>query len=146
MKMGHVELAKKMRKRDPATAPTIGDRVAYVHLKVSSMPPLCDINLVVCLPEVLLGQCWPGGTASSRTTSIGSPNGCKCVWAVMVLAMGFPQDWVLGVRLRLLRVRRHATRLKTPSLRSHCQLRLHHQYRQHIAVITMPFRSIYTCP
>lgn len=35
MKMGHVELAKKMRKRDPATAPTIGDRVAYVHIKVS---------------------------------------------------------------------------------------------------------------
>ena len=34
MKMGHVELAKKMRKRDPATAPTMGDRVAYVHLKL----------------------------------------------------------------------------------------------------------------
>ena len=36
MKLGHVELAKKMRKRDPATAPTLGDRVAYVHLKVSA--------------------------------------------------------------------------------------------------------------
>jgi DNA polymerase elongation subunit (family B) len=34
-KQGHVELAKKMRKRDPATAPTVGDRVAYVHIKVS---------------------------------------------------------------------------------------------------------------
>lgn len=33
-KQGHVELAKKMRKRDPATAPTVGDRVAYVHIKV----------------------------------------------------------------------------------------------------------------
>ncbi|CAL5224971.1 g7745 [Coccomyxa viridis] len=35
MKLGHVELAKKMRKRDPATAPTLGDRVAYVHLKAA---------------------------------------------------------------------------------------------------------------
>ena len=33
----HVELAKKMRKRDPATAPTIGDRVAYVIIK--ARPP-----------------------------------------------------------------------------------------------------------
>lgn len=39
MRMGHVELAKKMRKRDPATAPTIGDRVAYVHLKARSSLP-----------------------------------------------------------------------------------------------------------
>lgn len=29
-KMAHVELAKKLRKRDPATAPQIGDRVYYV--------------------------------------------------------------------------------------------------------------------
>lgn len=29
-KAAHVELAKKMRKRDPATAPTVGDRVPYV--------------------------------------------------------------------------------------------------------------------
>ncbi|KAK9916868.1 hypothetical protein WJX75_008145 [Coccomyxa subellipsoidea] len=34
-KQGHVELAKKMRKRDPATAPTVGDRVAYVHIKAA---------------------------------------------------------------------------------------------------------------
>ena len=33
-KVAHVELAKKMRKRDPATAPTIGDRVPYVIIKV----------------------------------------------------------------------------------------------------------------
>lgn len=33
-RQGHVELAKKMRKRDAATAPTIGDRVAYVIIKV----------------------------------------------------------------------------------------------------------------
>lgn len=50
MKMGHVELAKKMRKRDPATAPTIGDRVAYVHLKVSGMLFSCDTDSFMCLP------------------------------------------------------------------------------------------------
>eukprot|EP00873_Tetraselmis_striata_P017869 jgi/Tetstr1/438133/TSEL_002859.t1 len=32
-KAAHVELAKKMMKRDPATAPTVGDRVAYVIIK-----------------------------------------------------------------------------------------------------------------
>ena len=50
MKMGHVELAKKMRKRDPATAPTIGDRVAYVHLKVCSMTSFCDAGSAIRLP------------------------------------------------------------------------------------------------
>jgi DNA polymerase delta subunit 1 len=39
-KGAHVELAKKMLKRDPATAPTIGDRVPYVIIKVSSKPGL----------------------------------------------------------------------------------------------------------
>jgi len=29
----HVELAKKMRKRDPATGPQVGDRIAYVIIK-----------------------------------------------------------------------------------------------------------------
>ena len=33
-KGAHVELAKKMLKRDPATAPTVGDRVPYVIIKV----------------------------------------------------------------------------------------------------------------
>jgi DNA polymerase delta subunit 1 len=32
-KQGHVELAEKMRKRDPLTAPAIGDRVPYVMIK-----------------------------------------------------------------------------------------------------------------
>jgi DNA polymerase delta subunit 1 len=32
-KAAHVELAKKMQKRDPGTAPHIGDRVAYVIIK-----------------------------------------------------------------------------------------------------------------
>ena len=30
----HVELSKKMQKRDPATAPVVGDRVPYVIIKV----------------------------------------------------------------------------------------------------------------
>ncbi|KAG1677462.1 hypothetical protein FOA52_001918 [Chlamydomonas sp. UWO 241] len=34
-KAAHVELAKKMRKRDPATAPTTGDRVPYVIIKAA---------------------------------------------------------------------------------------------------------------
>jgi DNA polymerase delta subunit 1 len=33
-KQAHVELAKKMKKRDPATAPSVGDRVPYVIVKV----------------------------------------------------------------------------------------------------------------
>jgi len=32
-KTAHVELAERMRKRDPATAPNVGDRVAYVIVK-----------------------------------------------------------------------------------------------------------------
>ena len=32
-KQAHVELAERMRKRDEATAPTVGDRVAYVMIK-----------------------------------------------------------------------------------------------------------------
>lgn len=31
----HVALSKKMYKRDPATAPVVGDRVPYVIIKVS---------------------------------------------------------------------------------------------------------------
>ncbi len=33
VKAAHVELAEKMMKRDAATAPTLGDRVAYVMVK-----------------------------------------------------------------------------------------------------------------
>merc|ERR1712127_301434 len=32
-KQAHVELAQKMKKRDEASAPTVGDRVAYVMVK-----------------------------------------------------------------------------------------------------------------
>eukprot|EP00877_Chromochloris_zofingiensis_P014350 jgi/Chrzof1/9169/Cz03g38160.t1 len=35
VRSAHVELAEKMRKRDPATAPTIGDRVPYVIIKAA---------------------------------------------------------------------------------------------------------------
>lgn len=49
MKLGHVELAKKMRKRDPATAPTLGDRVAYVHLKVRRLGN--SYLTWICLPQ-----------------------------------------------------------------------------------------------
>ena len=44
-KNAHAELAKKMRKRDPATAPNVGDRVPYVIIKVprlSCTTPLKD--------------------------------------------------------------------------------------------------------
>lgn len=34
-KAAHVELAKKMKKRDPATAPAMGDRVPYVIIKAA---------------------------------------------------------------------------------------------------------------
>lgn len=34
-KVAHVELTKKMRKRDPATAPVVGDRVPYVIVKAA---------------------------------------------------------------------------------------------------------------
>ena len=35
-KAAHVELAEKMKKRDPATAPAVGDRVPYVIIKVGA--------------------------------------------------------------------------------------------------------------
>jgi len=38
-KVAHVELAKKMRKRDAATAPNMGDRVPYVIIKVCGRTP-----------------------------------------------------------------------------------------------------------
>ena len=36
----HVELTRKMRKRDPATAPQVGDRVPYVIIKAAKV---CDV-------------------------------------------------------------------------------------------------------
>ena len=34
-KAAHVELAKRMKERDPATAPVVGDRIAYVIVKAA---------------------------------------------------------------------------------------------------------------
>ncbi len=39
----HVELAKKMKKRDPATAPQVGDRVPYVIIKAAKVRT-CDTH------------------------------------------------------------------------------------------------------
>lgn len=38
-KQAHVELANKMRKRDPGTAPKLGDRVPYVLTAASKNTP-----------------------------------------------------------------------------------------------------------
>jgi DNA polymerase elongation subunit (family B) len=43
-KQGHVELAKKMRERDPATAPSIGDRIPYVIIKVQFMAAVASLK------------------------------------------------------------------------------------------------------
>ena len=45
VRSAHVELSEKMRKRDPATAPSVGDRVPYVIIKV------CVCGGVVCFFE-----------------------------------------------------------------------------------------------
>ncbi|KAF7456003.1 putative DNA polymerase delta catalytic subunit [Cryptosporidium felis] len=41
-KLPHVELAKKLRQRDPGSAPNIGDRVSYVVIKGSKGQPQYD--------------------------------------------------------------------------------------------------------
>lgn len=38
-KQAHVELANKMKKRDPGTAPKLGDRVPYVIIAASKGTP-----------------------------------------------------------------------------------------------------------
>lgn len=38
-KQAHVQLAERMRRRDPGSAPALGDRVAYVITKASSNTP-----------------------------------------------------------------------------------------------------------
>jgi hypothetical protein len=48
VKSAHVELAEKMRKRDPATAPAIGDRVPYVIIKAAK-GAFSRVNLIVQL-------------------------------------------------------------------------------------------------
>lgn len=41
-RQAHVELADKMRKRDPASAPGSGDRVAYVIMSAAKNVPACE--------------------------------------------------------------------------------------------------------
>jgi DNA polymerase delta subunit 1 len=42
-KQPHVELAERMRKRDAGSAPSLGDRVAYVIIKgAKGMSPMSD--------------------------------------------------------------------------------------------------------
>eukprot|EP00939_MAST-03C_sp_MAST-3C-sp1_P003523 g3523.t1 len=41
-KQAHVELARRMKKRDPGTAPVVGDRVPYVIVKAAKGMPLYD--------------------------------------------------------------------------------------------------------
>jgi DNA polymerase delta subunit 1 len=47
---GHVELTKKMRKRDPATAPVVGDRVAFVMVKAAKVRAGMFVCVEVCVP------------------------------------------------------------------------------------------------
>ena len=54
VKGAHVELAKKMFLRDPATAPTVGDRVPYVIIKARLKPSMPGPVDVQCLrPRIL---------------------------------------------------------------------------------------------
>jgi hypothetical protein len=69
----HVELAKKMRKRDPATAPTVGDRVAYVIIKaakVAGVTPLgsgrAPMEIVGCCASPCPGASSFKGLAAVR--------------------------------------------------------------------------------
>jgi DNA polymerase delta subunit 1 len=51
-KQGHIELAMKMMKRDPLTAPTVGDRIPYVCPSLMSWPLvflMCDERVCVVL-------------------------------------------------------------------------------------------------
>ena len=70
MKLGHVELAKKMRKRDPATAPNLGDRVAYVHLKVRHFRHRSPGQLGPPWRRMCGGQKYDVGYAGPHTFSI----------------------------------------------------------------------------
>lgn len=51
-KVAHVELARRMRKRDPASAPVVGDRVAYVITKGTAGIPSILVRLICqALPD-----------------------------------------------------------------------------------------------
>lgn len=59
-KAAHVELAKKMKKRDAATAPNVGDRVAYVIIKSTKVRGFVHV-LYMCYALVCLFACWTCG-------------------------------------------------------------------------------------
>lgn len=40
-KEAHVELAKRMQQRDPASAPHVGDRIPYVIVKSTKVRRMC---------------------------------------------------------------------------------------------------------
>ena len=49
-KQGHIYLAERMRKRDPLTAPNVGDRIPYVVIQVCSKKLGCSSSkIVVCV-------------------------------------------------------------------------------------------------
>ena len=68
VKQPHVELAERMRKRDPGNAPSVGDRVAYVIIEAGKGAPayeksedplyVREHNIPRCGGGVLQGRSW----------------------------------------------------------------------------------------
>jgi DNA polymerase delta subunit 1 len=50
-KQAHVELAERMRKRDAATAPVVGDRVAYVITQAAKGAAAYEKAEVTCISD-----------------------------------------------------------------------------------------------
>ena len=48
-KQAHVELAMRMRKRDPGSAPNVGDRVAYVIIQAAKGKIIMKYNFTIIL-------------------------------------------------------------------------------------------------
>lgn len=77
-KGAHVELAKKMLKRDPATAPTVGDRVPYVIIKVCSFCNALSWNVLCnCFSSCVNCQkiCITATTMTRNSSSAGCQGG-----------------------------------------------------------------------
>ena len=73
VKGAHVELAKRMFARDPATAPTVGDRVPYVIIKVRAGGDLAPAALHAAEPPVRCltqRECATSHDTSSHTTGL----------------------------------------------------------------------------
>lgn len=54
-KQAHVELAMRMKKRDPGTAPNVGDRVPYVIIQVHKPTGIYALSIVNALAIPRLG-------------------------------------------------------------------------------------------